>query len=59
MSNMQIVGLCNDRRGLLVRLRTMPKDHFWHIHSDEMSRYQRRRHRELLKQQHQAQTAKI
>lgn len=42
-----IVGLSGDGLGLLVRVRTMPKDGFWHVHSNEMTPYQRRAHRKL------------
>jgi len=47
--NMLILGLSKDLRGLLVRVRTMSKDSFWHIHSDEMTPYQKSVHKNLLK----------
>ncbi len=49
MPQMQIIGLSRDRKGLRVHTATMPPGSWWHVHSDEMSRYQRRAHRLLLK----------
>ena len=38
---MLVVGLSSDKKGLLVRNKTMAKDAFWHVHSDELTPYQR------------------
>ncbi len=45
--NMQILGLSGDKKGLRVKVRTMERDNFWHVHSDEMTTYQRRVHKRL------------
>ena len=47
--NTLIVKLSRDKAGLLARVKTMPKDDYWHIHSDELSSYQKRIHKKLLK----------
>ncbi len=47
--SMLILGLSKDKRGLLVRTRTMSKDSFWHVHSDEMTPYQESVHKKLSK----------
>ena len=45
--NMQVLGLSGDKKGLLVRKRSMNKGSFWHVHSDEMTSYQRSVHKRL------------
>lgn len=46
--NKQIIGLAGDKKGLLVRVKSMDKNSFWHVHSDEMTSYQQQVHRRLL-----------
>lgn len=47
--NMLIVSLSSDRLGLRVRTKDMKADSFWHVHSDEMTPYQRDVHSRLIK----------
>jgi hypothetical protein len=44
---MMIVGLSKDRVGLLVKTSEMANGNYWHVHSDEMTAYQRKVHRRL------------
>lgn len=46
--NQQILGLSCDRKGLLVRVKNMDKNNFWHVHSDEMTSYQQQVHKKLV-----------
>lgn len=45
--NMQILGLSGYKVGLLVRVKSMEKDSFWHVHSNEMTPYQKIIHKKL------------
>ncbi len=45
--NMMIKRLSHDKRGLRVRVKSMDKDNFWHVHSDEMTPYQKTIHKKL------------
>lgn len=45
-----IVGLSRDRKGLLARVKTMEKGIYYHIHSNEMTPYERRIHKKLTQQ---------
>lgn len=44
--NILIIGLSKDRTGLLVKTKTM-KNNFWHIHSNELTPYQKRIYKKL------------
>lgn len=46
--NQQILRLSGDEKGLLVRIKSMDKNSFWHVHSNEMTSYQQRVHKRLL-----------
>ena len=43
-----IIGLSKDKQGLLARTPQMSNKDYWHVHSDEMTKKQRKYHRELL-----------
>ena len=40
--NKQIIGLSKDKKGLLVRVKTMTEGNFWHVHNNELTPYQKR-----------------
>ena len=48
--NTQILRLSGDKKGLLVRVKSMDKNNFWHVHSDEMTSYQQRVHKNLVRE---------
>ena len=50
--NQQILRLSNDKKGLLVRVKSMGKNSFWHVHSDEMTSYQQLVHKKLVGNYH-------
>ena len=43
-----ILGLSKDKLGLLVRASEMKKGNYWHVHSDELTPYQKKIHKKLL-----------
>jgi hypothetical protein len=45
--NVLIVGLSKDKAGLLARTKSMDKENYWHVHSNEMTPYQRKAHKKL------------
>ncbi len=46
--NQLILGLSSDGKGLLVRIKEMSVGSFWHVHSNEMTSYQRQVHKKLV-----------
>lgn len=46
--NQLIIGLSKDKKGLLVRVANMEKTNYWHVHSDEMTPYQKKVHKKLI-----------
>jgi len=48
--NKQILRLSYDKKGLLVRVKSMDKNSFWHVHSNEMTSYQQQVHKKLVRE---------
>jgi len=48
--NTLILCLSKDRAGLVARVKTMKKENYFHIHSNEMTQYQQKIQQKLLKE---------